>query len=158
MRRSVWAALAAVAIGATTLAAAEPESVRRAARVGRVDREALRAEIGLSDEQAAEIRRVALQGRKAAIERHAQLRIARLELEELLRAESLDEAAIAARVKALGELQAASFKARAESRLAVRRIVSAEQYQKLQQAKMKRRAVRARRVRPMRRPLTVDPA
>jgi len=147
MRRTTLAALAAVATFGATLAAAQPAPVRR---VGRVDPSVLQSEIGLSDEQASEIRRVLTQERKAAIRRHAELRIARMELGELLNAATLDEAAIVARVKALAELQAASVKARTESRLAVRRLVSAEQYQKLQQ--LKRRAVRARRVRPVRRP------
>ncbi len=47
-----------------------------------------------------------------------------MELEELLGAATLDEAKIAARVKAIGELQSAAFKERTESRLAVRRLVT----------------------------------
>jgi Spy/CpxP family protein refolding chaperone len=145
MRVKVFAALAALALGGSALLAQEPRQARR------VDRAALQADLGLSDEQMTQIRKIRLEERKAAIRRNADMRLARLELEELMSAATLDEAAIAARVKALGELQAATFKARSESRLAVRRLVTAEQYQKMQQ--LKRGAVRAHRARPMRRPM-----
>jgi Spy/CpxP family protein refolding chaperone len=146
MRVKVFAAVAALAaMGSAAVLAQEPRRARRA------DRAALLAEIGLSDEQVAQIRKIHQQERKAAIRRNADMRIARLELEELMSAPTLDEAAIAARVKALGELQAAAFKARSDSRLAVRRLVTAEQYQKLQQHR--HRASRARRERPGRRPV-----
>ena len=144
MRFKVFAAIAAVAaLGGALVWAQEPRRERRA------NLAAIQADIGLSDQQVAEIRRIHLQERKAAIRRNADLRIARMELDELMSAATLDEAAIAARVKTLGELQAASLKARTESRLAIRRLVTAEQYQKMQQER--HRAVRARRARPMRR-------
>jgi Spy/CpxP family protein refolding chaperone len=54
-------------------------------------------------------------------------------------------------VKAIGELQSAAFKERTETRLAVRRLVTAEQYQRMQQTK--RGAMRARRARPGRPPM-----
>lgn len=141
------AAAGAVAVAATltgvALSAEEPRRVRRA------DFPALQSEIGLTDQQVAEIDKIRGEDRKAAIRRGADLRIARIELDELLAKEKLDEAAIAARVKTIGELQAQSFKARAESQLAIRRLVTAEQYQKMQH--VRRRAVEARRDRPARR-------
>lgn len=144
MRVKVFAAIAAAAALAGALVwAQEPRRERRA------NLAAMQVEIGLSDQQAAEIRRIHSEERKAAIRRNAEMRIARVELDELMGAATLDEAAIAARVKTLGELQAASLKARTESRLAIRRLVTAEQYQKMQQER--HRAVRARRARPMRR-------
>lgn len=140
MRVKVFAALAVVtALGVAATWAQEPRRPRRAGL------EAARADIGLTDEQVAQIRKIHQQEQKAAIRRDADMRLARVELDELLSAATLDEAAIAARVKALGELQAAAFKARTETRLAVRRLVTAEQYQKMQQHR--REAVRAHRAR-----------
>lgn len=137
------AGVALLALGTAVVAAQEPR------RAPRGDFAAIRAEIGLTDQQVAEIRKVHQQERKVAIRRNADLRVARMELDELLSAATLDEAAIAAKVKAIGELQSAAFKARTESRLAVRRLVTAEQYQKMQQ--VRHRAVRARHARPGRR-------
>ena len=147
MRIKIFAAVAtaatlAVLIGAE-LSAQEPRRERRSGLV------ALQDDIGLSDAQMADLRRIRTEGRKAAIRRNADLRIARMELDELLGAATVDEAKVAARVKAIGELQSAAFKERTETRLAVRRLVTAEQYQKMQQ--LKRGAMRARRARPGRR-------
>jgi Spy/CpxP family protein refolding chaperone len=137
------AGVALLAVGTAVVAAQEPR------RGPRADFAAIRADIGLTDQQVSEIRKLHQQERKVAIRRNADLRVARMELDELLGAATLDEAAVAAKVKAIGELQAAAFKARTESRLAIRRLVTAEQYQKMQQ--VRHRAVRARQARPGRR-------
>ena len=152
MRVKMFGAIGAIAsvaaLAALTAADLKAQEPRRARRTGMAE---VQTEIGLTDQQVAEIRRIHTEGRKAAIRRNADLRIARMELEELLSAATLDEAKIAARVKAIGELQSAAFKERTDSRLAVRRLVTAEQYQKMQQ--VKRDVVRAHRARPMRRPM-----
>ena len=150
MRVKMFGAIAAVAtvaaLAALTAADLKAQEPRRARRGGL---EALQGDIGLTDAQVAEIRRIHTEARKAGIRRNADLRIARMELHELLGAATVDEARIAARVKAISDLQAAAFKERTESQLAVRRLVTAEQFEKMQQ--VKRGAVRARRARPMRR-------
>ena len=132
MRVKMLAAVVVVAgVAALTgaeLRGQEPRQARRAGFAG------LANDIGLSAEQQDSIRRIHTDARKAGIRRNADLRIARMELDELMGAATLDEAKIAARVKAIGDLQAAAFKERTESRLAVRRLVTAEQYQKMQQA------------------------
>jgi Spy/CpxP family protein refolding chaperone len=158
MRMKMFGAMGAIGAVATvatlaalTVADLTAQEPRRARRAGL---EALQSEIGLNDQQVAEIRRIHSEARKAAIRRHADLRIARMELHELLAAATVDEAKIAARVKAISDLQAVAFKERTETQLAVRRLVTAEQYQKMQQAK--RGAVRARRARPMRRPMAPE--
>jgi len=144
MRVKVFAAAAAlVALGSAAVLAQETRRSRRA------HLEPLRADIGLSDEQASEIRRIHREARKAAVRRNAELRVARMELDDLMGAATLDDSQIAARVKAISELQAAALKERTDSRLAVRRLVTPEQFQKMQQAK--RHAFRGRRARPARR-------
>jgi len=155
MRVKMFGAIGAVAtvavlavLTASDLKAQEPRRARRAGL------ESLQSQIGLNDQQLAEIRRIHTEARKAAIRRHADLRIARMELHELLSAATVDEAKVAARVKAISDLQAAAFKERTESQLAVRRLVTAEQYQKMQQ--VKHGAMRARRSRPMRRTMAPE--
>jgi Spy/CpxP family protein refolding chaperone len=148
---AIGAVATVAALAALTVADLKAQEPRRARRAGL---EAFQSEIGLTDQQAAEIRRIHNEARKAAIRRHADLRIARIELHELLAAATVDEARIAARVKAISDLQAAAFKERTETQLAIRRLVTAEQYQKMQQ--VKRGAVRARRARPMRRSMAPE--
>jgi Spy/CpxP family protein refolding chaperone len=157
MRVKMFGAMAAIAtvagLAALTAADLKAQEPRRARRAGL---EALQGDIGLTDAQVAEIRRIHTEAGKAGIRRNADLRIARMELRELLGAATVDEARFAARVKAISDLQAAAFKERTESQLAVRRLVTAEQFQKMQQ--VKRRAVRARRERPMRRSMAPERA
>lgn len=144
MRRKTLAAVAV--LGAVTVGAGSVLA-QQASRPSRVDREALQAEIGLTDEQAASIRKLRLQERKAEVSLRADMQIARMELDELLGAATLDEAAIAAHTKTLASLQSAAAKARVDNQVAVRRLVSPEQYQKMQQMRMRFRTERAGRSR-----------
>lgn len=129
MRRGM---LVGLALGATTLCGGAVLA-EQAGRTRGAELDRLKQEIGLSDEQAAAIRELRLQERKAAIARRADMRVARLELEALLSAPTLDEAAIASHTKRIAELQQADARARIEGQVAVRRAVSPEQYQKLRQ-------------------------
>jgi Spy/CpxP family protein refolding chaperone len=148
MRFKVFAAAAALlALGGAGLVADEQRDEQRETR--RARREAARAEIGLTDEQVSEIRRIHGEARKAAIKRSADLRVARMELDELMAAPTLDESKIAARVRAIADLQAAALKERTDSKLAVRKLVTPEQFQKMQQ--LRRHRFGQRRVRPARR-------
>ena len=112
----------------------------------RVDPAAIQAEIGLSDDQAAAIRKARSDARRAEIQRRADMQVARMDLHELLSAPTLDEAAIGAKVKTLAELESAAAKARAESQVALRRLVTPEQYQKMQQVRMRFGVDRAPRI------------
>ena len=148
MRSTTWAALGLLA----TAAVAGKVAAQDAGALHGKDREAFRAELGLSDEQVAAIRELRAEQRKGEVERRADARAAHQALEQALRAEPLDEAAVAARVKALADVEAAAARARAENRLALRRLVSAEQYQKLAQARSRVFGARAGRGRHWRTP------
>jgi Spy/CpxP family protein refolding chaperone len=87
----------------------------------------------LNETQYAQLRKVRVEERKAAIRRRADLQIARLELKELLDAATPDEKVVAAKVKELNELQAAALKARVDARLALGKILTPEQREKLKQ-------------------------
>jgi Spy/CpxP family protein refolding chaperone len=148
MRFKVFAVAAALlAVGGAGLVADEQREEQRRTRQARL--EAARADIGLTDEQVSEIRRIHGEARKAAIKRNADLRVARLELDELMAAPTLDESKIAARVKAIADLQAAALKERTDSKLAVRKLVTPEQFQKMQQ--LRRHRFGERGMRPARR-------
>lgn len=123
-------------------AAAQPVGPEAADGRGRMERPergqgrdwaALRSEVGLSDEQAAELRRLRTEERKQAIRRRADLAIARVELDEALEAPTVDEKLIATRVRAVSDLQAAELRARVDRRLALRKVLTPEQQDKLRQ-------------------------
>jgi Spy/CpxP family protein refolding chaperone len=79
------------------------------------------------------MRNLRAEGRKQAIRHRADVAIARLELEELMDAKTVDEKAVAAKVKAISDLEAAALKARTDERLAMRRLLTPEQQEKLTQ-------------------------
>jgi Spy/CpxP family protein refolding chaperone len=91
----------------------------------------IKSELGLNDSQYAQLKKLRMDGRKAAIRRRADLQIARLELGEMLDTAAPDEKAIAAKVKEVSELQTAALKARVDARLAVAKILTPEQREKL---------------------------
>ncbi len=132
---------ALVVAGAVAVVAAQERGPAR--RPGRPDAAAIQAELGLSADQAAQLKKLWADGRKQAIRQRADLAIARIELEELMDASSVDEKAVAARVKAMSDLQASSLKARTDQRLAMRRLLSPEQQEKMKQLVRRGRMERA---------------
>jgi Spy/CpxP family protein refolding chaperone len=146
-------AVAGVLVVAGAVSAVSAQG-RRPARQGRPHAAAIQAELGLSAEQAAQMKKLRAEGRKQAIRQRADLAIARIELEGLMGAQSVDEKAVAAQVKAISDLRAASLKARTDQRLAMRRLLSAEQLEKMQQLERRghRERAGARRGRHLARP------
>jgi Spy/CpxP family protein refolding chaperone len=140
MRFKVLTAVGALAVAGAVVAAQE-----RPRREGRPDRAALQAELGLSAEQAAQLKKLRNEGRKQAIRQHADLRIARLELAELMEAPTVDERAVAAKVKVISDLQGAALKARTDERLAMRRLLSPEQREKMKELRQGNRRDRGPR-------------
>jgi Spy/CpxP family protein refolding chaperone len=88
-------------------------------------------EAGLSAEQIEQLRKIRADEQKASLRMRAELKVARLELRELLDATAVDPAAIEARMKRIGELEAALLKARVDARLAVRGVMTPEQHEKV---------------------------
>jgi Spy/CpxP family protein refolding chaperone len=138
MRRYFLLALGAV--GALVLAGGAVVAMNDAppSPPGRPDLEVMKREAGLTDEQASQLQAIWRTERKQAVRRRADLRVARMELDDLLDAPKVDEKAVQAKVKELADLQGAALRARIDNRLALRRIVSAEQHDKLR-ALMQRR-------------------
>lgn len=144
--------MAVILGGSAALAAAQPMTRGRAARP---DLATLQQQLGLNDEQATQLRRLWSEERKQAIRRRADLAVARMELEEALDASTVDEKLVATRVRALSDLQAAAIRARADQRLALRKVLTPEQQQKMRQLRHERpdasAAARGRGPRPARR-------
>ena len=121
------AVIGAVAIGAGTVAAQQTDTPKQQWGAK------LQADLGLTDEQMASIRTLRQQEREASMGRRTDMRTTRTELNQLLAAPQLDDAAIAAHVQKLAALQAASATAQANHDISVRKLVSPEQFQKMQQ-------------------------
>ena len=134
MRKGLLAGLGIVAIGAATVVAgAQAVPAGREGRGGGPGPARMQRELGLSDAQATELRRLRSDERKEAIRRRADTQIARMELEEALDAPTLDEKRVTLKAKALSDLQAAALQARVDRRLAMRKLLTPEQQEKLRQ-------------------------
>jgi Spy/CpxP family protein refolding chaperone len=96
-------------------------------------RERLKEALALSDAQVASIEKLMSEQRKTAVRQRADQEIARMDLEELMRADTLDEKAVDAKIRQVTELQAAALRSRVEQRVAMRKVLTPEQFQKWQQ-------------------------
>ncbi len=140
--RVILAGITVLALaGAAAISSAQPAPEHRERRA---DPQAVQQRLGLSEEQTAQLRKTWTEGRKQAIRRRAEIRIARMELAEALDQRTVDEKAVAAKVKALADLQTVALQARTDERLAVRRILTPEQYEKMKQLRRDRRWARGR--------------
>lgn len=98
--------------------------------------------LGLSDEQASQLRAMHFESAKARIKTRSEIQLKRLELEELLRAEETDQGAIDKTLRALSDAQYTAMKDRVAHRLALRQILTPEQLKKMEG--MKRQFMRHR--------------
>jgi Spy/CpxP family protein refolding chaperone len=124
--------------GAGLVWAAEPQA--RGPRPSREER--LKQELGLTDVQIDQLQSLRLEERKASIRRRADRELLRIDLIELLKADAVDEKAVRAKAKQMADLEAQGTLARAERGLALRKIVSAEQAEKLMRAMHRQRGPR----------------
>jgi Spy/CpxP family protein refolding chaperone len=132
--------------------AAVATAQERPFRQGRSDVVALEKELGLSTDQVTQIKKLRAEARKQAIRQRADLAVARLELRELMDASTVDEKAVTAKVKTISDLQGAALLARTNERLAMRRILTPEQQEKLKQLGPRARQGRTARSERARRP------
>lgn len=120
------------------LTAAITTSVIAAPGPDREGRVTPRERLGLSESQEQQLKELRLQHKRDAVRRQADLKIARLDLQELMSAPTLDERAITAKVKQLGALQSAAFEARMQARLEAQRLLTPEQRQKMRDMRQHR--------------------
>lgn len=94
-------------------------------------RQALKESLGLTDVQKADLQKAREATRRERIRKTTDLRIARLDLRSLLRAEKVDEKAVAAKLAEAQAAQGALLKLRIDSVLAMKKILTPEQQKKM---------------------------
>lgn len=105
-------------------------------------RRSLSAELGLTEVQQGEIRKAMESARRDRLRKSTDLRIANLDLRSLLRAEKVDEKAVAAKLSEAAAAQAALLELRVDSLLAMKRILTPEQQKTFAQMRAERRPQR----------------
>jgi len=105
---------------------------------------AMREKLGLTPEQVAKINQQTSEYRKARIRGRADAAVKRVELEDLLRADAPDRAAIDRKLDEIGAARLAEVKARVHYRLAMRDVLTPEQRAKLRQMREEHRRDRFR--------------
>lgn len=95
-------------------------------------RMAMHLDLGLTDVQKADIQKLRETSRKDRLRKSTDLKIARLDLHSLLRAEKVDEKAVAAKLAEVSAAQGAMLKLHVDSALAMKRILTPEQQKKMQ--------------------------
>jgi Spy/CpxP family protein refolding chaperone len=93
----------------------------------------IKAELGLTDVQRADIRKARENARRERLRKSTDLKIANLDLKSLLRAEKVDEKAIATKLAEAQAAQGALLKLRVDTALAMKRILTPEQQKKLEE-------------------------
>ncbi len=92
-------------------------------------------ELGLSDAQKSQIHQIMLDTRKKNIDVGAKLKLAGIELHELMRAETPDQAKINAKISEVSKLRETLMRNGIEAKLAVQKILTPEQRKKMQEAR-----------------------
>ena len=100
--------------------------------------------LNLSDEQKAQVRQIMLEARKKNITTEAQHKLARLELHELMQADTPDVKKIDAKISEVSKLRETMMRAHIESRLAMQKILTPEQRKKMQEIRPFERMRRGR--------------
>jgi Spy/CpxP family protein refolding chaperone len=94
--------------------------------------------LGLTEQQKAQIEKLRAEQQRAAIKRRADQQLARFDLAELLKAQTVDEKAVALRVKELTDLHGAAVKAHVDHLLLMKKILTPEQQEKMKQMRASR--------------------
>jgi len=98
-----------------------------------VNNPSMRQQLGITDEQVSKFHQQNEDFQKAGIQNRATMQIKNLELNDLLRADKPDRAAIDKKLAEVTAAQAASEKARIDHQLAMRSLLTPDQQTKLKQ-------------------------
>lgn len=101
-------------------------------------RQAARAELGLTEVQQADLRKAMESARRDRLRKSTDLKIAKMDLRSLLRAEKVDDKAVLAKLAEAQAAQGALMKLRVDTALAMKRIFTPEQQKKLAQMRAER--------------------
>ena len=91
----------------------------------------VRTALGLSDEQVARLHKIGVDAQKASVQTRADMQLHRIELRELMRADNPDHDAIMAKLDQINALQGKMQKARVETMLSARSVLTADQIKKV---------------------------
>jgi periplasmic protein CpxP/Spy len=91
----------------------------------------MRTELGLNDDQVSRLHKIGIDAEKASIQTRADMQLHRIELRELMRADNPDESAIMAKMDQINALQGKMEKARVQTMLSARSVLTADQLKKL---------------------------
>lgn len=110
----------------------QPAGAGQGATTGMRQRRDLKAELGLTEVQQADLRKAGEAAQKDRILKSAAARVASMELKALLRADKVDEKAVAAKLAEVQAARGALVKVRVDQALAMKRILTPEQQKKVQ--------------------------
>ena len=96
-------------------------------------RQAVKAELGLTDAQKTELQKAMESNRRDRMRKTTDFKIASLDLKSLLRAEKVDEKAVAAKLAEVQAAQGALLKLRVDTALSMKKILTPEQQKKIGQ-------------------------
>ena len=91
----------------------------------------VRTALGLSDEQVARLHKIGVDAQKASVQTRADMQLHQIELRELMRADNPDHDAIMAKLDQVNALQGKMQKARVETMLSARGVLTADQIKKV---------------------------
>jgi Spy/CpxP family protein refolding chaperone len=131
-----WLFAVAVVAGGVGTVAALPRGEGGAARGGRFAH--VKEQLGLSERQEARFREIRESRQRDSIRRRADVQVARLDLRRLLESPTLDRKAVDAKVKEISDLHAAGFRARVDTMLEMREVLTPEQLKKWQDLRPER--------------------
>ena len=104
---------------------------QRQGRMMRAERPSLAKQLGLTEEQQEKLRTLRTDARKNRIQSQADMRIKRLEMAELMRADEPDRAAIERKLDEVAAARKTQFLARLDHRNAMKEILTPEQFEKM---------------------------
>lgn len=146
IRRGISGMLASVCI-LTAATTASTQAARQAGRGSRFwDRPEIRQELSLAEDQIERLKARYYESARSMTALRSQIQAHELDLEKLLDSAEPDEEAIRAKAREIGGLRAELYQNRVAERLALKKILTPEQEQKLRELRV--RETRARRIRP----------
>ncbi|MFQ5677062.1 MAG: Spy/CpxP family protein refolding chaperone, partial [bacterium] len=134
-RTTLLLALTATFVAASVVSA-QPRFKQRHHRQGGLRLEVLAEELALSDEQISQLEEQRLATAKSAIEMRSKIQVAELELRQLMK--DGDENQIINKVKEIGNLKTDLRLNRVEGQLAMKKVLTAEQLEKLESLRKER--------------------
>ncbi|MDZ7288386.1 MAG: Spy/CpxP family protein refolding chaperone [candidate division KSB1 bacterium] len=120
----------AVIVLTAGLAMAQPRGIMKQRAAGEQMRQPLWEQLGLTEQQKEQIRQIMLDTRKKNIDVEAKQKLARLELHELMAADTPDQSKINAKVTELSKFHETLMRNRIESQLAIQKVLTPEQRKK----------------------------